>query len=86
MGEYGCINPEEDTMSGLILTRPMATTRPPALRAFARALTQAFRVAMTRQELAGMDDRMLRDIGITRVDALREAARKPWDAAPSRRD
>ena len=73
-------------MSGLILTRPMATTRPAALRTFARALTQAFRVAMTRQELAGMDDRMLRDIGITRVDALREAARKPWDAAPSRRD
>ena len=84
--EYGSINPKEDTMSGLILTRPMATTRPNALGTFARALAQAFRAAMTRRELAGMDDRMLRDIGITRVDALREAARKPWDQTPSKRN
>lgn len=69
-------------MSGLILTRRMAATRPNALGVFARALVQAFRLASTRQDLAGMDERMLRDIGITRVDALREAARKPWDAAP----
>ncbi|MES2710122.1 MAG: DUF1127 domain-containing protein [Pseudomonadota bacterium] len=74
-------------MSGLILTRRMATTtRPNALGVFARALVQAFRVASTRQDLAGMDDRMLRDIGITRIDALREAARKPWDQTPTRRD
>lgn len=73
-------------MSGLILTRPMATTRPNALGVFARALAQAFRVATTRQELSGMDDRMLRDIGISRIDALREAARKPWDQTPARRD
>ncbi len=84
--EYAGINPEEDTMSGLILTRPMATTRPNALGAFARALAQAFRVATTRRALAEMDERMLRDIGISRVDALREAARKPWDQAPSKRD
>lgn len=72
-------------MSGLILTRPMATTRPNALGAFARALAQAFRAATTRRELAEMDDRMLRDIGLTRSDALAEAARKPWDAGPPAR-
>ncbi len=86
MAEYVSINPKEDTMSGLILTRPMATTRPNALGALARALAEAFRAATTRRELAGMDDRMLRDIGITRFDALREAARKPWDQTPSQRN
>jgi uncharacterized protein YjiS (DUF1127 family) len=29
-----------------------------------------------------MDDRMLKDIGLTRSDALEEAARKPWDLGP----
>jgi uncharacterized protein YjiS (DUF1127 family) len=72
-------------MSGLILTGRMATTRPNALGVFARALVQAIRVTSTRQDLAGMDDRMLRDIGVSRADALREAARKPWDQSATRR-
>lgn len=37
------------------------------------------RAALTRRQLAEMDDRMLRDIGISRVDALAEAERVPWD-------
>ncbi|MDB5374368.1 MAG: hypothetical protein JWP04_3010 [Belnapia sp.] len=37
------------------------------------------RAAITRRQLAAMDDRMLRDIGISRVDALQEADRLPWD-------
>ncbi|MBR0655606.1 DUF1127 domain-containing protein [Plastoroseomonas arctica] len=77
-------------MSGLTLTRsataPVAATRLNPFRVFARVVGAAYRAAATRQELVGMDDRMLRDIGITRVDALREAARKPWDQAPTRRD
>jgi uncharacterized protein YjiS (DUF1127 family) len=44
----------------------------PSLRAMLRAIA-------TRRQLAGMDDRMLRDVGISRVDALREAGRLPWD-------
>ena len=36
----------------------------------------------TRRHLAEMDDRMLRDIGITRLDARMEAARSPWDHGP----
>ncbi|MDB5381641.1 MAG: hypothetical protein JWO26_1273 [Rhodospirillales bacterium] len=77
-------------MSGLTLSRsvaaPRAEIRTSPLRAFARLVAAAYRAGVTRRELAGMDDRMLRDIGITRYDALREAARKPWDQAPATRD
>jgi len=41
-----------------------------------------WRAIQTRRQLAEMDDRMLRDIGISRVDALHEAERAPWDLAP----
>jgi len=39
-------------------------------------------VALTRQRraLAALDDAMLRDIGLTRGQALTEAARPFWDA------
>ena len=36
----------------------------------------------TRRMLAEMDDRMLADIGISRLDAQAEADRAPWDVAP----
>ncbi len=39
-------------------------------------LTEARR---QRRRLAGLDDHLLRDIGLTREDADREATRKPWD-------
>lgn len=38
----------------------------------------------SRRHLAEMDARMLADIGISRAEALREAARAPWDHAPRR--
>lgn len=40
------------------------------------------RTVTTRRQLAQMDDRMLRDIGLSRSDALREADRAPWDIDP----
>ena len=39
----------------------------------------AYRVAQQRRQLAQLDDRMLHDIGITRAEAHREAARSFWD-------
>jgi uncharacterized protein YjiS (DUF1127 family) len=36
----------------------------------------------TRRHLAEMDDRMLKDIGITRLDAYEEIRRAPWDNGP----
>ncbi len=38
-----------------------------------------WRAVATRRQLAEMDDRMLRDIGISRADALQEVERAPWD-------
>ena len=67
-------------MSGFVLSRPLATRRPRgAVRAFLAAAAEAFRAISTRRQLLEMDDRMLKDIGISRTDALREAARAPWD-------
>lgn len=48
-------------------------------------LRAALRAAASRRELAQMDERMLRDIGIGRSEALAEAERAPWDLAPRRR-
>jgi uncharacterized protein YjiS (DUF1127 family) len=54
------------------------------LRVLGRATTQAWRNAVSRRELASLDDHMLADIGLTRGDALREADRLPWEAGPHR--
>ncbi|WP_439552643.1 DUF1127 domain-containing protein [Falsiroseomonas sp.] len=76
-------------MSGFVIT-------PGSLRHGARAarrkaaggntwlgwLGQAFRAVTTRRYLAEMDDHMLKDIGLTRMDAAQEANRAPWDFGP----
>ncbi len=65
----------------------LATIRPTALpapaltpsRLFSR-LRKAAALARQRRDLAALDDAMLRDIGVTRSQALDEAARPFWDA------
>jgi uncharacterized protein YjiS (DUF1127 family) len=54
----------------------------PALKSPLPGLRAMLRAVRTRRQLAEMDDRMLRDIGISRLDALREAERAPWDLTP----
>jgi len=54
----------------------------PAPKAPRPGLWVMLRAIWTRRQLAEMDDRMLRDIGISRVDALQEADRLPWDLTP----
>jgi uncharacterized protein YjiS (DUF1127 family) len=50
----------------------------PALRRFS-AMIREWRIhARSRRELLALDDRMLKDIGITRIDAQREAAKPFW--------
>ena len=39
-------------------------------------------VSRQRRELAGLSDLLLKDIGLSRVDAEREARRPFWDQAP----
>jgi len=45
-------------------------------------LRRIFTVVETRMQLQELDDRMLRDIGMSRGDALHEANRAPWDIGP----
>lgn len=45
-------------------------------------LAHCLMAIQTRRHLSEMDDRMLKDIGITRLDAMREAGRSPWDITP----
>ena len=45
-------------------------------------LARCIRTIETRRHLAEMDDRMLKDIGVTRLDALKESHRAPWDIHP----
>ena len=54
-------------------------------RAIAGTAKRSWRNAVTRRELATLDDHMLADIGFTRGAALDEADRFPWDDSPRRR-
>ncbi len=38
----------------------------------------------TRRQLRGLDERQLQDIGVSRCEALREAARPCWQSGPFR--
>ena len=48
-------------------------------RRFTLRFFEAFEVWRQRQALLALDDRILKDIGISRADAYREAARHFWD-------
>ena len=37
-------------------------------------------ISLAQQSLRLLDDHLLRDIGVTRAEALSEADRAPWDA------
>ena len=50
------------------------------VRVCVRLIGEWLRRIESRRELAGLCDRALRDIGITRVDALREADKPFWRA------
>jgi uncharacterized protein YjiS (DUF1127 family) len=52
------------------------------IRRVDRAITTLLRwqeLARQRRALLGLDDHMLKDIGLSRADALREAERPFWD-------
>lgn len=45
-----------------------------------RRLITLAAVARQRRHLADLDDHLLRDIGITRAEAMQEAQKAPWRA------
>ena len=63
-------------------TRRIGATRGTAWLGWLNRVLQAVE---SRRHLAEMDRRMLADIGISRAEALEEAARAPWDLMPRRR-
>ncbi|MDX5401835.1 MAG: DUF1127 domain-containing protein [Rhodobacterales bacterium] len=62
-----------------MLARTLAFPRRLVFRPFA-ALAAALEAHRSRKALARLDPRLLRDIGLTREEALDEAARPIWDA------
>jgi uncharacterized protein YjiS (DUF1127 family) len=48
-----------------------------------RALLRALDMQRSRRSLGALDDRMLRDIGLTRDEARAEADRAAWDVHPT---
>lgn len=50
-----------------------------AARPVAALLAEMVRRIRTRARLEELDERMLRDVGLTRMDAAREAAKAPWE-------
>ncbi len=59
---------------------PRAACPPSRRRPLLRRLLDLQAVWRQRRRLATLDDAALRDMGISRTDALHEASRKPWDA------
>ncbi|APT57352.1 hypothetical protein RGI145_09845 [Roseomonas gilardii] len=59
--------------------------RPGVVRQFLDVLARVHHAIESRRHLAEMDDRMLSDIGISRGEALTEAARPAWDLESRRR-
>lgn len=62
-------------------TRPLPSLTWPVPRdgALAESVRRIWRAVSTRPGLAELDDRMLRDIGVTRDQARAELQRAPWD-------
>ena len=67
------------------MTRPLLARLREALGHFAERLALADAVAHERRTLAGLDDRLLRDIGVDRATAVEESRRDYWDLPARRR-
>ena len=66
-------------MYALLSTLPVLLGRP---RLPLPPLARWWRIRRERQQLLGLSDHMLRDIGLTRAEARQEASRPFWDVPP----
>lgn len=69
----------------LSLSHTTAANCEPRRKARTPSLFTFLTIWKERRELAKLSDARLRDIGLHRIDATREAARPVWDL-PARRD
>jgi len=60
---------------------PVLSRLSTAANAAAQWLMRAYAVHKQRRALRGLSDRQLRDIGLNRIEAEREASRAFWDHA-----
>ena len=60
-----------------LLRQGLATAPMPVLKVIAQAIVR-YRRQRQRFDLATLDDRMLRDIGVSRTDADRESRKPFW--------
>jgi uncharacterized protein YjiS (DUF1127 family) len=69
------------TMDHIIQTTAACQPRQP-VNVIARVFA-ALEITRQRRQLRELDDHQLRDMGITRAQAAREASKPPWDAPQS---
>ena len=72
-------------MLALSLLRAIGWSAASVTRRALPSVTAVLRALSNRREvtrLLASDDRMLKDIGLTRSEALEEAGRAPWDVTP----
>jgi uncharacterized protein YjiS (DUF1127 family) len=76
-------------MAGCVPSIPLSSASVPARRIRARdiptLLGLMLQVRRERRALQALDDFALKDLGLTRGDVYREAARRPWDLPRRRR-
>ncbi len=76
----------DDPMSARTVCRPrVASPALPSLAGLRDGLRRAWVAHRTRRQLRELDEHMLRDLGLSRADVVREARRAPWDLDPVQR-
>lgn len=64
---------------GYVLTQAIQVERLPSLAGVYRTLRRWRQLARERGQLARLNDAALKDLGLSRADALQEAERPFWD-------
>ena len=81
MRNIGHISADAVMLHGTHLPTVLPRSTQSRLRAWGSAIRTWFERGRQRRALAELDDRLLRDIGVTFEQAKREAARPFWSAA-----
>jgi uncharacterized protein YjiS (DUF1127 family) len=71
-------------MSSHVIPRSAAFLRRKVAAGWLDWLATMLHAIESRRRLTEMDARMLKDIGVSRSEALEEASRAPWDIGPPR--